>query len=161
MEDAIITENREFTDFEMSADFYIVNLTAGFVLRAQDDQNYYTVQYDLRAGNPDCVGFGIFSDDERIRKQWPKEKILVGRAYNHLVKATVYPEGHERWYRMKVVVKGFKFSVYLGSNENDLQLSAEWEDPFKTFRKGAIGFWQDTGSGESAKYDNLIVTSID
>ncbi len=52
-------------------------------------------------------------------------------------------------------------SVYLGSSDNDLQFSAEWEDPFKTFRKGAIGFWQDTGSGESAQYDNLVVTTIE
>jgi len=39
-----------------------------------------------------------------------------------------------------------------------VELSERGEDKFKTFRKGAVGFWQDKGAGEAAQYANLVIT---
>ena len=134
-------------------DFCIVSLTVGLTLRAQDERNYYCVQIDLRClqgdhGREDkpCIEFAVKNEKQRID--------------NLVMWTTQYPREGE-WRHMKVEARGYDFVLYLGADADSLEEIAAWSDSHRAFRRGAIGFWQDVGSGESACFRNLQVTTLD
>jgi len=163
-ERVLLTERRDFSDFSIQADFSILSLTAGFVLRAQDRYNYYSVCYDLRC-LPENEQFDSRSHADHADKvekpciEFARKSTAQG-IKNRLISTALYPKEHD-WYHMKVVVQGFDFKLYLGRDSEKLEEVAGWRDEHGLYRQGAIGFNPDVGSGESAIYKNLKVVSLD
>jgi hypothetical protein len=139
------TRRTDFRDFSLAADVKIVCAAVGLVLRAVGPTQYYMVQFDL-ANNPNVVWFHTFTPD-------------VEEGYRlEMVPSVVVPRTGA-WHRMRVVVRGAGFDVYLGEPEGTLQHCASWLDSHETYRQGAVGVWEH--GGESGEYRGLRVDTLD
>lgn len=140
----------DFTDFEFSADFRILTLNAGFLMRVQDRSNWYL----------HCIGVGKAKDREKTIKWHAK----VGGAYTPervpFESPFLEPTKADEWYRIKFIVEGDKFTCLMAKRGEKLDekkhLVGTWEND--AFDSGAIGF-RESGS-EHAQYDNVLVTTI-
>ena len=145
---AALTRRNDFRDFSLTSDVRVVRGTVGLVLRAVGLDQYYMVQFDL-ANNPSVVWFHTFTPqaDEGYRLE--------------LVPSAVVPRAGV-WHRMKVVVRGHSFDVFLSDEDGPLQPCASWQDPWQTYREGAVGLWEH--GGEAGQYRAFRVdelTSVD
>jgi hypothetical protein len=143
-----MTLRTDFRDFSITADVRIVCGAVGLVVRAVGPGQYYMVQFDL-PNNPSVVWFHTFepSADEGYRVE--------------LVPSALVPRAGV-WHRMRVVVRGDAFEVFLGEPDGPLLHRASWEDSRQTYRQGAVGFWEH--GGEAGEYRALRVddfTTID
>jgi hypothetical protein len=141
---AAITRRNDFSDFAITADVRIVSGAAGLVLRAAAPDKCYMVQFDL-ANDPAVVWFHTFSpsayDGYRLE----------------LVRTALVPKLAAR-YRMKVVVRGYAFDVFLAEFGGTLQHCASWQDREQTYRQGAVGVWAH--GGEASEYRALRVEAL-
>ena len=141
---AAVTRRNDFRDFSLTADVRIVRSAAALVLRARAPDEYYMVQFDL-ANDPTVVWFHTFtpSADEGYR--------LDRVPSAHMPEAGV-------WHRMRVVAHDNEFEVLLGTAGGQLQHCASWQDQERTYRQGAVGFWEH--GGEAGEYRRLRVDEL-
>ena len=139
-----VTRQHDFGDFCITADVRIVSGTVGLVLRAVAPGQYYMVQFDL-ANNPSVVWFHTFSPS-------------ADRGYRlEKVRSALAPRAGD-WYRMRVVVHGNTFDVFLGEPGSTLQPCASWQDREHTYQQGAVGVWEH--GGEAGEYRALRVEAL-
>jgi hypothetical protein len=139
-----LTRRNDFGDFSLTSDVRVVCGTVGLVLRAAGPDQYYMVQFDL-ATNPSVVWFHTFTPqvDEGYRLE--------------LVPSALVPRSGV-WHRMKVVVRGHSFEVFLAEEEGRLQHCASWLDPWQTYGEGAVGVWEH--GGEAGEYRAFRVDEL-
>ena len=139
-----MTNRNDFQDCALTADVRIVRGAVGLVLRASTQDRYYMIQFDLD-NDPTIVWFHTFTPDER-------------RGYRlQRVRARHVPRAGE-WHRMRVVAHRFRFDVFLGDPSGPLLHAASWDDPQRTYAKGAIGVWEH--GGEAGEYRALRVDPL-
>lgn len=141
----------DFTDFEFSADFRILTVNAGFLMRVPDLNNWYlpimgvgeqhdrenTIEWNARVG-------GSYVDDARL----PFESDFLE------------PTQPDEWYRIKFIFEGDKFTCFRTKRGEELDekrhLVGTWEND--ALDSGAIGFREK--NNEHSQYDNVLVTTI-
>jgi hypothetical protein len=139
-----LTRRNDFRDFSLKSDVRVVSRTVGLVLRAAGPDQYYMVQFDL-ANNPSVVWFHTFT---------PK----VDEGYRlDLVPSGLVPRTGV-WHRMNVVARGHSFEVFLSEEDGPLQHCASWQDPWQTYREGAVGVWAH--GGEAGEYRAFRVDEL-
>ena len=141
-----ITVRNDFTDFEFSVDFNMVDplFAANFVVRAEDPDNCTLVQ---------------FVADDRNELWWftKVDGGYIVNAEDQLANESgVHPQ-LGKWYTTKIVAEGGRYELYLGEQGKELGLACTWEDD--THGEGGVGF--RAGGGEHCLYDNVLVTTIE
>jgi len=139
-----VTRRHDFRDFAVAADVRIVHGAVALVLRAAALDQYYMVQFDL-ANNPSVVWFHTFTPS-------------VDDGYRVELMPSAHVPRAGAWHRMKVVVRGDAFQVFLGEADGPLQHCASWQDRLQTFRQGAVGVWEH--GGEAGEYRALSVEAL-
>ena len=140
-----ITVRNDFTDFEFSVDFNMVDplYAANFVVRAQDIDNCTLVQV-------------VFDDRNQL---WWFTRVDGGYIVNPedqlANESGVLPELGV-WYTMKIVAQGNRYELYLGEQGDEPGLACTLEDD--THSEGGVGF--RAGGGEHCLYDNVLVTTV-
>jgi hypothetical protein len=139
-----ITRRSDFADFALTLDVRIVRSAVGLALRATAPDKYYMIQFDL-ANDASVVWFHTFTP--RSPRGYRLQR--VRSAHVPLVDA---------WHRMRVVVRGYRFEVFLGDEGGPLRFCASWEDRERIYPAGAIGMWE--AGGESGEYAALRVDPL-
>jgi hypothetical protein len=102
------------------------------------------VQFDL-VNNPSVVWFHTFTQ-------------MIDEGYRlELVPSALVPRAGI-WHRMRVVVRGNSFEVFLAEQGSILQHCASWQDSWQTYREGAVGVWEH--GGEVSEYRALRVDDV-
>ena len=143
-----VTKNEEFSDFTMICDLKIVLYTASIVVRHQNSERYYMIQYSLR--DPGKIKFNTFTPEADCG--WK----------TRLIDTEFFPKEGE-WFTIKVTIRGYDFSVFFGSSPTSLKPAGNWTDHDKAYDQGAIGLWQyggEDGMIEQGCYQNLTVLSV-
>jgi ankyrin repeat protein len=134
-----ITRRSDFADFALTLDVRIVRSAVGLALRATARDKYYMIQFDL-ANDASVVWFHTFTPASprgyRLQRVRSPHAPLAGA-----------------WHRMRVVIRGYRFDVFLGDMGGPLRFCASWEDRERTYAQGAIGVWE--AGGESGEYRAL------
>jgi hypothetical protein len=143
-----LTRRNDFRDFSLTSDVRVVSGTVGLVLRAAGPDQYYMVQFDL-ANDPSVVWFHTFTP--KVDEGYRLERVPSALAPRSGV-----------WHRMRVVVRGYSFEVFLSEEDGPLQLCASWQDSWETYREGAVGVWEHGGeAGEYRAFRVDELTSVD
>jgi len=128
-----VTGGSNWTDYIFEADVKITSKTAGIIFRKTDDNNFY--MWSLQAtttGDP-----GIH----------PMTKVAGNFGY---IKTTPYDFVEGTTYHVKIEAIGSTINTYI-----DGELADTTTDTL--FSSGKVGFRE---SGESAVYDNIVITGI-
>ena len=140
-----ITVKDNFTDFEFSVDFNMINplFAANFVVRGEDPNNCTLVQVVADNRNE----FWWFT---RVNGAY-----IVNAEDQLANESGVHPKLN-KWYTIKIVAEGERYELYLGEQGKELGLSCTWKD--NTHGEGGVGF--RAGGGEHCLYDNVLVTTV-
>lgn len=137
----------DFGDFELEADFRVVDGYLGFIVRAQDADNLYMMQMTTAES---AVTPGNLRWHTRVAGTWAA-----------LPEPYLFDIHVDIWYHIRIEVIDDSIKVYVADAEDGrdaLELIAEeWVPPSGDFQSGAIGF-RDTGS-ENGRVDNVIVAT--
>ena len=142
-----LSVKNDFADFEMEADFQVINGYLGFIVRAQDTDNLYMIQM--------TTAESTFTPNNL---RWHTK---VAGSWQALPEPYNFDIHTDTWYHIRIEAVGNKFKVYLAETDagrESMKLIAdEWEAPAGDFAKGSIGFRE--AGGEHGQVDNVIVAS--
>jgi hypothetical protein len=134
-------------DFEMEADFKVVNGYLGFIVRAQDTNNLYMIQ--------------MTTAESAVTPNNLRWHTKVGGAWTALPEPYLFEINKDIWYHIRIEAIGDVLRVYVGESEDGRDkvelIAEEWEAPAGDFAAGAIGF-RESG-GENGRVDNIILAT--
>lgn len=137
----------DFGDFEMEADFKVVNGYLGFIVRAQDTNNLYMVQ--------------MTTAESAVTPGNLRWHTKVGGTWAALPEPYFFDLHVNVWYHIRIEVIEDTINVYAAEAKDDRSamelIAEEWVPPSGNFGSGAIGF-RDTGT-ENGRADNVIVAT--
>jgi len=137
----------DFGDFEMEADFQVVNGYLGFIVRAQDTDNLYMIQ--------------MTTAESAVTPNNLRWHTKVGGTWTALPAPYNFELHTNTWYHIRIEASGLNFKVYVADakdgRDNMKLIADEWQAPSGNFKKGAIGFRD--ASGENGEVDNVIVAT--